>query len=168
MKKETKEKLISWLGAKLIRAVGSTLRIRIQDEVGFTRGGEYGAAIISFWHNRLFVMPELFKRYYPKRKGVVMLISQSRDGTFISNITRRLGLEVINGSSSRGGSAAARMPASRPMAPAARATASTRASFSSRKKHARRSCRSSWNMRAASVSGAGTDSWCRFPFRGWM
>ena len=98
---------MSWLGAKLVRAIGCTLRIRIKDEAGFLSGAHAGPYLVSFWHNRLIVLPELFKRYYGSRKGVVALISKSRDGTFISNIVRRLGLGVVNGSSSRGGTAAA-------------------------------------------------------------
>ncbi|HWB57924.1 MAG TPA: lysophospholipid acyltransferase family protein, partial [Chthoniobacteraceae bacterium] len=107
MKKETKEKLISWLGAKLVRAIGCTLRIHVKDEAGFLSGEKGGPCLIAFWHNRLIILPELFKRHYGARKGVVALISQSRDGTFISNIVRRLGMRVVNGSSSRGGAAAA-------------------------------------------------------------
>lgn len=107
MKRETRDKITSWLGAKLIRAIGCTLRIHIKDEVGFRSGVQVPPCLLSFWHNRLLVLPELFKRFYPERKGVVALISQSRDGTFVSNIVRRLGLGVVNGSSSRGGAAAA-------------------------------------------------------------
>lgn len=107
MKKETKEKIISWLGAKFIRAIGCTLRIHIRDDADFFAGTHPKPYVVSFWHNRLFVLPELFKRHYGKRKGFAVLISQSRDGKFISDITRLLGVGVVNGSSSRGGAAAA-------------------------------------------------------------
>ena len=107
MKKETREKIISWLGAKFVRAIGFTLRIHIRDDADFFSRKHTKPYVVSFWHNRLFFLPELFKRHYGHRKGVVALISQSRDGKMISDMVRRLGLGVVNGSSSRGGAAAA-------------------------------------------------------------
>lgn len=107
MKNVTKAKFTSWFTAKFIRALGRTLRIRIKDEAGFFSGAHPSPYLVSFWHNRLIILPELFRRYYGSRKGVVALISQSRDGAFISDVVRRLGLGVVNGSSSRGGAAAA-------------------------------------------------------------
>ncbi len=91
----------------LVRAIGCTLRVRLKDGSGVFSGAHPGPCIASFWHNRLIILPEVFKRYYRARKGVRVLISQSRDGTLISNIVRRLGIGVVNGSSSRGGTAAA-------------------------------------------------------------
>lgn len=107
MKKETKEKIISWLGARLIRAIGCTLRIHIRDDADFFSRKHTKPYVVSFWHNRLIFLPELVKRHYGPRKGAMALISQSRDGQLISNIVKRLGLGVVNGSSSRGGAAAA-------------------------------------------------------------
>jgi lysophospholipid acyltransferase (LPLAT)-like uncharacterized protein len=106
VKKETKQKIMSWLGANLVRAVGCTLRIRVKDEADFFARAHDKPCIVSFWHNRLMVAPEVFRRYFSGRKGGVALISQSRDGKFISDIVSRLGLVVVNGSSSRGGTAA--------------------------------------------------------------
>ena len=107
MKKETKEKIISWLAAKLIRAIGCTLRIKIRDDADFFSRKHTKPYITAFWHNRMIVVTELMKRYYGPRKGSVMLISQSRDGKFISDVVIRMKIGVVNGSSSRGGAAAA-------------------------------------------------------------
>lgn len=107
MKKETKEKIISVLGAAIIRFIGRTMRIRMKDEADFFSRKHTAPYILAFWHNRMIAVPELFRRFYGDRKGVSVLISQSKDGKMISDIILRLGIDVVNGSSSRGGAAAA-------------------------------------------------------------
>jgi len=101
VKKETKEKLFTWSGTMLIRLLGSTLRIRMNDEGDFLTGKHPAPFLLAFWHNRLLAMPMVFIRHYRNRKGVAALISSSRDGRMISDIIRRLGYGVVNGSSSR-------------------------------------------------------------------
>jgi len=54
--------------------------------------------ICAFWHGRLLMMPFA----YPGQR-VVILISQHRDGEYISRIARALGFQVIRGSATRGG-----------------------------------------------------------------
>lgn len=106
MKKETKENLTASLATLLIRAITITLRTRFKDEADFLSGNHPAPYVFAIWHNRLLSSPVIFKRYFRKRKGVTALISQSRDGRLISSIILRLGMGVVNGSSSRGGAAA--------------------------------------------------------------
>jgi lysophospholipid acyltransferase (LPLAT)-like uncharacterized protein len=57
--------------------------------------------IVAFWHGRLLLMPFL----YPGHSGTI-LISQHRDGEYITRIAGRLGLRVVRGSATRGGARA--------------------------------------------------------------
>ncbi len=61
--------------------------------------GERG--IVTFWHGRLLMMPFV----YPGQPGTI-LISQHRDGEYITRIAKRLGFDVIRGSATRGGARA--------------------------------------------------------------
>ncbi len=107
-----KEKLISWLAAWFLRAVGRTLRIRVIDEAGFFSGAHPSPVIFTYWHNRMITVPIAYLRYYRpllragERHGAVVLISRNRDARLIADVMRRFGIGVVSGSSSRGGVAA--------------------------------------------------------------
>jgi lysophospholipid acyltransferase (LPLAT)-like uncharacterized protein len=58
------------------------------------------------WHNRILAMPALFVRRYPKRKGLVVLTSASRDGAYLAEFVRNFRMGAVRGSSSRRGAAA--------------------------------------------------------------
>jgi lysophospholipid acyltransferase (LPLAT)-like uncharacterized protein len=60
--------------------------------------------IIAFWHGHLLMMTCAWQRPTPFN----MLISNHRDGKFISKISKIFGISVINGSTERQGYAAAR------------------------------------------------------------
>ncbi|HEV7867456.1 MAG TPA: lysophospholipid acyltransferase family protein [Chthoniobacteraceae bacterium] len=104
--------LLACLIAFVIRAVGATLRIRLRDEAGYFTGQHCGPYVFAFWHNRAFVMPVVFARFYRKRnvppKGLVILTSASGEGTLLAQIIGRFGMSVVRGSSSRRGAAALR------------------------------------------------------------
>jgi lysophospholipid acyltransferase (LPLAT)-like uncharacterized protein len=53
--------------------------------------------ILAFWHGRIFMAT-----YYFRGRGIVVMISQNRDGEYISRVIRRFGYEVARGSSSKG------------------------------------------------------------------
>jgi lysophospholipid acyltransferase (LPLAT)-like uncharacterized protein len=59
--------------------------------------------IISFWHQRLIMMP--FLRHSGR---VGMLISQHRDGEFIARAVNQFGVNPVRGSTTRGGLSALR------------------------------------------------------------
>jgi lysophospholipid acyltransferase (LPLAT)-like uncharacterized protein len=101
-----KSRLLSWLGAGLIRLIGITVRVTIDDPHGFTpRHQTRGPMLFAFWHNRLFLMPYLYKKYQPGRQ-LAALISASRDGGIIAEIIDRFGLRSVRGSTSRKGTEA--------------------------------------------------------------
>lgn len=70
------------------------------------------SAVIAFWHQRLPVMPMLWllARREPRVRArrVHVLVSRHVDGRFIGNVIRRFHMEVVLGSSSRGGAAGLR------------------------------------------------------------
>ncbi len=89
----------SLLGAVLLRILYRTIRIVHVGREGVETLWEKGDNIIcAFWHGRLLMMPFL----YPG-KAAAILISQHRDGEYISRIAERLGFLVIRGSATRGG-----------------------------------------------------------------
>ncbi|WP_426955142.1 lysophospholipid acyltransferase family protein [Muricoccus radiodurans] len=62
----------------------------------------------AFWHERLPMMPMLWRvarHIYPKlgRHRAHVLVSRHRDGRFIGDIVRRFDLDMVYGSTSRGG-----------------------------------------------------------------
>ena len=65
--------------------------------------------VVAFWHERLPMMPMLWlkARQSPEgrnaRNRVYVLVSQHRDGRFIGSVVSRFALDVVLGSSSRGG-----------------------------------------------------------------
>jgi lysophospholipid acyltransferase (LPLAT)-like uncharacterized protein len=59
--------------------------------------------IISFWHQRLLMMP--FLRYSGR---VGMMISQHLDGEFIARAVKQFGVDSVRGSTTRGGLSALR------------------------------------------------------------
>jgi len=71
--------------------------------------------VVAFWHERLPLMPMLWlkARRLPDgstaRNRVHVLVSQHRDGQFIGAVVSRFALNVVLGSSSRGGAKSTRM-----------------------------------------------------------
>jgi lysophospholipid acyltransferase (LPLAT)-like uncharacterized protein len=94
------------LGSWLIRMLCATLRYRIIDEAGFLDEAVLRPVILLIWHNRILAMPVLYRRFWAKRKGLLVLTSASRDGAYLSEFVRCFGLGSVRGSSSRRGAAA--------------------------------------------------------------
>jgi hypothetical protein len=97
-----------WIATSLMRAGVATLRrmdIGRKHPEGCWAKGE--RIIVAFWHGRLLMMPFAYPGVYPARPATI-LISQHRDGEYISRIAERLGLTVVRGSATRGGAQAFR------------------------------------------------------------
>jgi lysophospholipid acyltransferase (LPLAT)-like uncharacterized protein len=84
-----------------------TLRVRFEGTEKIQKHLERGGRIIiSSWHQRFFggfFLPRIFK-WSP-----CIMISQSRDGDFISKVVQHIGWIPVRGSSSRGGKKALRV-----------------------------------------------------------
>jgi lysophospholipid acyltransferase (LPLAT)-like uncharacterized protein len=102
---DTGQAVIAALAAGYIRFVHATTRWEwVNVEVGDRIIDAGGTGIVCFWHGRLLMMPTA------QRGGAkfAMLISGHRDGRFIARAVARFGIRAILGSSTRGGTAAAR------------------------------------------------------------
>lgn len=99
--KKVLPRLLGGFAPALIRFLGWSLRYEVEDPAGFLGLRERGAVLFVFWHNRILLMPYLCRRFQPHRKQVV-LMSQSRDGSFIADISARFDIGAIRGSSSKG------------------------------------------------------------------
>lgn len=94
-----------WLLKLLVTVIGSTLRFRIDDAAGLLDNTPHQPLIFTFWHNRIFLMPHLFRKFWMPRghHNVAVLVSRSKDGQFLSDILASFKLRCVRGSSSRGG-----------------------------------------------------------------
>ncbi|MDR1435017.1 MAG: lysophospholipid acyltransferase family protein [Puniceicoccales bacterium] len=90
----------------LIRIWTKTLRIEISEgDLALLKQYHKTPKICALWHNRLFVASELFKRHFQGTK-MYGLISPSRDGAWLTEIYKNMGICAVRGSTKRGGKAA--------------------------------------------------------------
>ena len=92
-------KPLAWLLVMLLKLYAKTLRVTFDDPEGWLSGDTQGPCVLVLWHNRIFLAC-LLPRKMLSTKNV--LISQSRDGEYISTIVSFFGLNVVRGSSSKG------------------------------------------------------------------
>lgn len=108
MFKSLRNVLVGGLGAFFIRLIGATLRMTVQDESRLLSNPHSSTPVIfAFWHNRMFLMPYLYRRYLSPRH-VICLVSSSQDGEMIARVLCRFRMGVARGSSSRRGKEAYR------------------------------------------------------------
>jgi lysophospholipid acyltransferase (LPLAT)-like uncharacterized protein len=101
---EKKARLIAGFGARIMRLLFWTLHFRVTDRAGVLAKIPEKPLLWAFWHNRLFIMPYVFERYFHSQGRLgAALISQSKDGAIISGVVERFHIRPIRGSSSRGG-----------------------------------------------------------------
>lgn len=90
-----RDRLIVSVGALLIRALGSTWRIRRTGAV-VERPPASSPMIFAFWHGEM--LPILMAH---RDQDIHVLISDHRDGEYIAQIVERFGCRTIRGSSSK-------------------------------------------------------------------
>jgi lysophospholipid acyltransferase (LPLAT)-like uncharacterized protein len=103
---DRRAKILVWFGALVLKLLMRTLRCEVKDEAGFFKGDAPKSVVALIWHNRMLGLTIAFRRYYPNRKGALVLTSASRDGAYLSEFVRNFGVGSVRGSSSRRGSAA--------------------------------------------------------------
>lgn len=83
----------------LLNAIGKTLRYELIDEqtVDEIFAG-FDSPILCSYHDRLFA-----GAYYLRRRRVIVMTSNSKDGELSARAAQRLGFGMVRGSSSRGG-----------------------------------------------------------------
>jgi|ERR1017187_955096 lysophospholipid acyltransferase (LPLAT)-like uncharacterized protein len=102
--------MIGWVLRVLVSVIGSTLRWRIEDPSGLLANTPQRSCIFAFWHNRIFLMPYLFRKHWRSRQRdrVVVLVSASKDGEKLARVLSKFDLICVRGSSSRRGKQALR------------------------------------------------------------
>lgn len=87
----------------LYQGLSATWRVRYQNRALFDETLAEGPAVFAFWHgDQLLVIGPHAHR------GLVGMVSRSRDGELLARVLDKLGYQVARGSSSRGGARAAR------------------------------------------------------------
>ncbi|MBM3862184.1 MAG: DUF374 domain-containing protein [Verrucomicrobia bacterium] len=96
---------LGWILRVVVTAIGATLRWRIEDPHGLLVHTPTEPLIFAFWHNRILMLPYLFKKHWSKRKRdrVAVLVSASKDGEKLSRVLEQFDLICVRGSSSRRG-----------------------------------------------------------------
>lgn len=103
LKNRFAKKVLPYFLAKAIKTIGRTIRLKIiNEEVYLNLKRDNKKLIYTTWHNRLFFVP-----YYIKDRNIHILVSESRDGKYLSNTFKYLNFYPIEGSSTRGGLKAA-------------------------------------------------------------
>ena len=97
-----------WVLKFLILTIGRSLRWRIEDRAGLLANIQQQPAIFAMWHNRLFLVPYLFRKYWniQHRGKVAVMVSASKDGARLARVLEKFDLICVRGSSSRRGNAA--------------------------------------------------------------
>lgn len=98
-KRRLRNWLVGWLAPPLVRLWNWSLRKRIcSDELEEKDGWvEVPGMIVLVWHQRLFTLATSFPN-----SGFRTLVSQHDDGEMLARVLKRLGLETIRGSTTRG------------------------------------------------------------------
>ncbi len=101
-KTATSERLLLRIGEIFLRALFATLRVKLEQEENLNERLTAGQPVIMVsWHNRLLTEMSTMSPYRP-----LVMISQSRDGRRIAELSSRFGYRPVRGSSSRGGARA--------------------------------------------------------------
>jgi lysophospholipid acyltransferase (LPLAT)-like uncharacterized protein len=97
-KRDWKLELIVGLGYFLIRALGSTWRVRaVNTNAYVSLRAQHQPFIFAFWHGQL--LPLLWLH---RGQSVAVLVSAHRDGEIVARIAERLGMRTVRGSTTRG------------------------------------------------------------------
>ncbi len=102
--------MIGWVLRILVSGIGGTLRWRVEDPSGLLQNTPERSCIFAFWHNRIFLLPYLFRKHWHSRRRdrVAVLVSASKDGQFLTGVLEKFNLICVRGSSSRRGRVALR------------------------------------------------------------
>jgi len=98
----------SWVLKFLVLAIGRSLRWRIEDPADLLANIQQQPAILATWHNRLFLVPYLFQKYWNirQRGKIAVMVSASKDGERLVRVLKKFDLICVRGSSSRRGNTA--------------------------------------------------------------
>ncbi|MCK4414056.1 MAG: lysophospholipid acyltransferase family protein [Candidatus Eisenbacteria sp.] len=95
---ERKARWIGRGGSALVGGLGATWRARVLGGEHLAACRSRGGFIHAFWHGQLLPLV-----YLKRNQGIVVLVSQNRDGEYITQVIHRKGFRTVRGSTSRGG-----------------------------------------------------------------
>ncbi len=102
------QRLVSLAIVSVSKLLMLTWRVKWNDRSGaFT--GTQGPVIYCLWHNRLAISMLVYHRWTRKKrpaKGLVALISASKDGGLLADVLKNFDVQAVRGSSSRRGNQA--------------------------------------------------------------
>jgi len=102
-----KSALLGTLAGWLIRLLALTLRVKVRDDAGLGDAGTADTPVIyALWHNRILVVPPVWKKLCGRHRSSKVLTSASHDGDMVAKAMAVFDLGAIRGSSSRRGVAA--------------------------------------------------------------
>jgi lysophospholipid acyltransferase (LPLAT)-like uncharacterized protein len=95
-------KILSFIAWVVVMLWSRSLKIlRVNRDVHGRIAEEGRNVVYAFWHDSMFLLP-----YTHRNSGIVIAVSESRDGDLAARMLRHFGLEVIRGSTKRKGNRA--------------------------------------------------------------
>ncbi|MCK4504180.1 MAG: DUF374 domain-containing protein [Candidatus Aegiribacteria sp.] len=92
-------KLSRIVGRIFMRLIGSSWRVFYFSKGGIRTGHMRGRPVFfAFWHGRQLPMIHTHRN-----EDITVLVSQNRDGQYVTNVLHSMGFSTVRGSSSRGG-----------------------------------------------------------------
>ncbi|MDB2613964.1 lysophospholipid acyltransferase family protein [Chlamydiales bacterium] len=83
-----KYRLVGFLARSFLSLLMLTCRTRLYGIDHFVETAKKGSLILTFWHNRIALVPHTFLPYTSYSKIFIALISKSRDGNWLDAIVR--------------------------------------------------------------------------------
>ena len=99
--------IIGWLISTVAKLVAYTLRWREEGSRGLLTDATRHPFLLLFWHNRIFLVPYLYRKTCPRRRGAA-IVSASKDGELLTGVLRHFSVGAVRGSTSRRGPQALR------------------------------------------------------------
>lgn len=95
----THERVAATLGAGALDALMGSCRYRREGVENYEQFWRQGKPVVfTLWHGRLLPCT-----HFHRGQGIVTLVSQHRDGEYITRVVRKWGYTAVRGSSTRGG-----------------------------------------------------------------
>lgn len=91
-------RFIGWM----MQLIGMTLNLEFKQREQLASYLEKSPVVYALWHNRLFVLPYAWKKFFPERT-MVALASASKDGAVVEAAVKNFHINIVRGSSSRRG-----------------------------------------------------------------
>ncbi len=99
---DRKAERLGSLAGWVIRLWCATLRWEVEDRCGITdRQRNLPPVVYAMWHNRIFVIPAIWRMQCGSHRKAVVLTSASKDGTILARVMAVFGIGAVRGSSSR-------------------------------------------------------------------